>query len=433
LRGDRTQIIGSTPESLSPEFQPDGKKSSQTAEEMINNALQTGSATFEWVHRRLDGSDFFVEVSIATMQLEGKQALFTSWRDITERKQAEQALAESKRVLEAISITDGLTGIANRRRFDEVLNQEYARHTRSGAELSLIMLDIDHFKKFNDNYGHVAGDDCLRQIGRVIADCATRSADLAARYGGEEFACILPETDRSGAIIICEQIRRGIQRLDIPHQGSDTADCVTASLGVVTMRCTIGGSVTDIISQADELLYRAKSSGRNRVEFVAGQDELTENGKMKGDFVQMMWKESFCCGNPQIDSQHQSLFRLSNELLEAVLSGRPTADISVLISQLLNDVGQHFHDEELILETAGFPGLNHHVAEHAKLLAKGEELSLQFSAAALPVGDLFQFLAYDVVMLHILGADREYYPFIRNSHSGSFVNKNPEESRNPDM
>jgi diguanylate cyclase (GGDEF)-like protein/hemerythrin-like metal-binding protein/PAS domain S-box-containing protein len=416
LRGDRTQIIGLTPDSLSPEFQPDGKKSAQSAEEKINDAFRNGSNTFEWLHRRLDGSDFFVEVTIASMLLEGKQTLFTSWRDITGRKQAEKALEESRCALEALSITDGLTGIANRRRFDEVLNQEYARHARSGAELSLIMLDIDHFKTFNDTYGHVAGDDCLRRIGRVIADCANRLTDLAARYGGEEFAYILPETDRAGAIVIAERIRRGIQVLAIPHRRSDTADCVTASLGVVTLRCTIGGSVFDIVSQADELLYRAKSRGRNRVEFVAAQEyELTVSGKTKGDFVQMVWKDSFCCGNPQIDSQHQALFHLSGELLGAVLSERPTADISVLISRLLDDVEQHFHDEETILATAGFPGMNHHAAEHARLLAKGMKLSRQFSASALPVGDLFQFLAYDVVMVHMLGADREYYPFIRNS------------------
>jgi diguanylate cyclase (GGDEF)-like protein/hemerythrin-like metal-binding protein len=338
-----------------------------------------------------------------------KQTLFTSWRDITERKEAEKALEESKRALEAISITDGLTGIANRRRFDEALSQEYARHVRSGAELSLILLDIDHFKAFNDNYGHLAGDDCLRQIGRVIADCAARPADLAARYGGEEFACILPETDDTGAVIIAEQIRRGIQALAIPHKGSDAADCVTASLGVVTLQCDASGSVTSIISQADELLYRAKSRGRNRVEFV--NHELTATEKMQGSFVRMVWKDSFCCGNQLIDSQHRSLFHLSNELLEAVLSGRPTADISVLISRLLDDVGQHFHDEEIILAAAGFPGMNHHAAEHTKLLTKGVELSWQFSTSALPVGDLFQFLAYDVVMVHMLGADREYYPF----------------------
>lgn len=412
LRTDRTRIIGRTPDSLSPKFQPDGKESSQSAKENIKEAFRNGSNTFEWVHRRLDGSDFFVEVSIAPMLLEGKQTFFTCWRDITERKQAEQALKESKRALEALSSTDGLTGIANRRRFDEALSLEYARHTRSGAELSLIMLDIDHFKTFNDTYGHIAGDDCLRQIGRVMADCASRSADLAARYGGEEFACILPETDHVGAVIIAERIRRAIQTLAIPHKASETADCITASLGVVTMHCQTEGSFINLIAQADELLYRAKSRGRNRVEFTVPDDHaLAATAKIHENFVRMVWNDSFCCGNLLIDSQHQALFHLSNELLEAVLSGRPAADSLVLITRLLDDVQQHFHDEEKILKAAGFPGIDRHISEHDKLLTKGVELSRQLSISALLIGNLFQFLAYDVVMAHMLGADREYYPF----------------------
>jgi diguanylate cyclase (GGDEF)-like protein len=169
--------------------------------------------------------------------------------------------------LEALSITDSLTGIANRRRFDEILAQEHARLARSGAELSLILLDIDHFKSYNDNYGHVMGDECLRQIARVIADCTARPADLAARYGGEEFACILPETDQSGAVAIADKIRRGIMALVIPHNGSSVAEYVTASLGVVTVKCTPDESVVDIVAQVDQLLYQAKSRGRNRVEY----------------------------------------------------------------------------------------------------------------------------------------------------------------------
>ncbi|MEI7893494.1 MAG: CHASE domain-containing protein, partial [Myxococcales bacterium] len=198
LRGDRAQILGKPPELLSPEFQADGRRSSEVAEERLEEALRTGHKTFEWVHRRLDGEEFFVEVAIALIRLDGMPSLFTAWRDITERKRTEKALEELNRNLEVLTITDSLTGIANRRHFDEVLVQEHARHARSGAELSLILLDVDHFKAFNDTYGHVKGDDCLRQVAQVIADCATRAADLAARYGGEEFACILPETDRSG-------------------------------------------------------------------------------------------------------------------------------------------------------------------------------------------------------------------------------------------
>lgn len=332
-----------------------------------------------------------------------------SFQEITERKRAEEALAESHRLLETLSITDGLTGIANRRRFDAVLTREHARHARSGAKLSLIMLDIDHFKAFNDCYGHISGDECLQEVARIIAGCVTRPADLAARYGGEEFACILPETDSSGAVAIAEEIRREIAARAIPHQGSKVADYVTASLGVATIHCSTEGAAAGLITLADEQLYLAKSAGRNRVKFVAPSKV---EGNTTANLVQLTWKDSFCCGNQLIDSQHQSLFHTSNDLLEAVVSARPASEISALLARLLDEVGRHFHDEETILEAVGFPCLSQHAVEHAKLLSKGLELSKQFKAGTFKVGDVFQFLTTEVIMLHMLEADREYFPFI---------------------
>ncbi len=335
-----------------------------------------------------------------------------SFQEITERKRSEEALEKFNRKLEALSNTDGLTGIANRRCFDETLKQEHARHARSGAELSLILLDIDHFKSFNDCYGHVKGDECLQEIAEVITEHATRPADLAARYGGEEFACILPETDRRGAVAIAEKIRTGIMARAIPHMRSNIADCVTASLGVVTMQCTEGESAVDMVAQVDKLLYRAKYSGRNRVEFDATRYVM---GEIKGNIVQLVWQDSFCCGNQLIDSQHQCLFDIANELLEGVLSAHPAPKISAIITRLLDTVSQHFHDEELILESVNFPGMSHHVIQHTKLLEKGIKLSKEFKGSTLKVGDIFQFLAYEMVMHHMLEADRDYFPFINGA------------------
>ena len=370
----------------------------------------------EFGFQRKDSSQLFGMISAKIITLQGAPHVLSVTRDITERKRAEKTLEESNRKLEALSITDGLTGIANRRHFDEILAQEHARHSRSGAELSLILLDIDHFKAFNDNYGHVKGDECLRRIARVIADCTSRPADLAARYGGEEFACILPETDRIGAVVIAEKIRRGILDLAIPHKGSSTADFITASMGVVTVPCSEKRTEVDILAQVDELLYRAKSTGRNRVEFVAIPDvELTSGGQFKGNLVQLVWKDSFCCGNQMIDSQHHSLFHSANKLLEAALLARPAAEISEIIARLLDEVSRHFNDEEQLLESVGFPGRSPHGAEHATLLAKGLELSQHFNASTATVGDVFQFLVYDVVMVHLLGADREYFPFLNDA------------------
>lgn len=401
----RAEVIGTSCLELNLWFNPEDRHT------LVNELGSYGFCeNHEVLFRHKDGTPIVGMMSAESIILHETPHIISVTRDFTERKRVEKELEESYRKLEQLSITDGLTKIANRRHFDVVLAQELARHIRSGSELSLIMLDIDHFKAFNDNYGHVKGDECLQQIGRVLADCAVRPADLAARYGGEEFACILPETDSSGALIIVEKIRRGIMALAIPHCESSAADVVTASLGVVTVHCTAEKTVDDILTRADELLYRAKSSGRNRVEF-----DVESTSASKGNFVQLTWKESFCCGNQQIDSQHRALFHVANRLFEAVLSGHPAPEISAIIDRLLADVSQHFRDEQLILEAAGFPGLSEHINEHAKLLNQGVELSRQFDATTVTVGDIFQYLVYDMVMIHILGADREYFPYIDNA------------------
>jgi len=167
--------------------------------------------------------------------------------------------------LNLLASTDSLTGLANRRRFDEMLAYEYARHARSGTELSLVLLDIDYFKSFNDTYGHVCGDDCLRQIGQAITRLELRSTDLAARYGGEEFVFLLPETSLQGAIAFAEKIRRCISDLNMPHRESSVANHVTASVGAVSTRCFPGRPVSTVVAQADQQLYAAKAAGRNQV------------------------------------------------------------------------------------------------------------------------------------------------------------------------
>lgn len=381
--------------------------------EAEKNGPQMDQMSFEVQQLCRDGSTIWTEILSRTER--DAEGTITGYhgitRNISERKQTEMMLAESNSKLEALSITDGLTAIANRRHFDKVLAREHARHIRSGAKLSLILLDIDFFKSFNDTYGHVKGDECLRQVSQVLVSSLDRPADLAARYGGEEFACIMPETDHGGAIMIAEKIRHGIQMLAVPHKASAVADCVTASLGLVTVRCMNGELVDSILTKADELLYQAKSSGRNRVEFVSGN--ATSINEMCGSFLQLSWKDTYCCGNKLIDDQHQALFCTANDLFDAIFSGYSTTEISGLIDRLLADITQHFRDEQAILEKIGFAGVSYHAAEHASLLAKGAVLLEQFNAQTLSIGSLFQFLAYDMIMLHMFGADREYAKYMK--------------------
>jgi diguanylate cyclase (GGDEF)-like protein len=178
-------------------------------------------------------------------------------------------LKQARDKLGLMAATDGLTGLANRRHFDSRLAIEYNRLCRSDGLLSVIMIDVDHFKAFNDAYGHVLGDDCLRRVADAISRSLRRPADLAARYGGEEFACFLPDTDEPSAVKIADAVCAEIAALRIPHSGSATTSHVTASLGLATMRCVVGRSQLDAVAAADEQLYAAKAGGRNRINAIS--------------------------------------------------------------------------------------------------------------------------------------------------------------------
>jgi diguanylate cyclase (GGDEF)-like protein len=168
-------------------------------------------------------------------------------------------------LLRELAFVDGLTGVANRRRLDEALAAEWRRGRRAGAPLALLMIDLDHFKRFNDHYGHQAGDACLQTVASVLAAGLHRPYDLAARYGGEEFACLLPETDAAGACAMAEELRRQVWALAVPHADSPTAPAVTISVGVAAMVPDEHGSPHELVARADRALYEAKAAGRNRV------------------------------------------------------------------------------------------------------------------------------------------------------------------------
>jgi diguanylate cyclase (GGDEF)-like protein len=175
---------------------------------------------------------------------------------------AQEKLIEVNRSLELLALEDALTGLANRRQFDLFMVAEMGRARRSQTGLALLMIDVDHFKLFNDHYGHVAGDVCLRQISAIITDNIKRPGDLAVRYGGEEFAVVLPGTDYVGAFLVAEKIRRAVQLASIEH--SESADgMVTVSLGVCAYDPASQATPDDLVSAADKALYVAKASGRN--------------------------------------------------------------------------------------------------------------------------------------------------------------------------
>jgi diguanylate cyclase (GGDEF)-like protein/PAS domain S-box-containing protein len=206
-------------------------------------------------------------------------AVFGVLLDVTEQHKTEEKLHEMNLKLEQIAYVDSLTHLANRRQFDEMLGREWHRVIREQTALSLVMLDIDRFKSFNDLYGHLAGDDCLRAVAGAVASVAQRPGDLVARYGGEEFALILPVTEAAGAEQVAHAARKAVVALGLTHPGN--AACggmVTASLGVSTAYPQIGAPRTawlDLIAEADALLYEAKRTGRNK---VVSPTSIEDNG-----------------------------------------------------------------------------------------------------------------------------------------------------------
>jgi len=221
----------------------------------------TGSAighTLELTALRKDKSEFPMELSLSAVEVKGQWHSIGVIRDISERKQAEEELKR-------LSYLDGLTGVANRRRFDEALGLEWRRMTRNAKPLSLIMCDIDFFKTYNDTYGHQGGDDSLRLVANTLNSVPGRPGDLVARYGGEEFAVILPGTDSQGAKSLVEKMRVHVESLEITHNCSQVCEVLTISLGVATTIPTHGSLPDELISAADQALYEAKKEGRNRV------------------------------------------------------------------------------------------------------------------------------------------------------------------------
>ena len=247
---------------------------------------------FELALRRKDGA--IVEAILAANLRRDAQGRVVGYQgivhDMTALKQAErlreaysrdlerqvrertQELSEANDKLQRLSDYDGLTGIANRRKFDSVLETEWNRALRGGASLTLAMIDVDHFKAYNDHLGHMLGDDCLRRVAQALAASIRQPSDLASRYGGEEFAVILPELTAGNALHVSEKLRSAVMGLAMPHGKSPTAEVVTVSVGVATCIPAQGGRPEALIREADANLYRAKEQGRNRV--VASLMEL---------------------------------------------------------------------------------------------------------------------------------------------------------------
>lgn len=336
--------------------------------------------------------------------------------DITERKRHEVEIKEMAEQLEiernyaqAEAITDGLTGLYNRRYFDNILRKEFYRLKRTGEPLSLIMIDIDYFKNYNDTYGHLEGDNCLKLVSTSIRKKVTRTTDIVARYGGEEFVVVLPMTNETGALKIAENIRQEVENLNLPNSSSKISDVLTISLGVTTALRMIAESPNQIIHLADDALYKAKENGRNRVEksvlkYIKDSDKL--------NFSELIWNKSDESGNEKVDSQHKSLINGANKLINAINLKLGKEKYLSIVEELLKEIAIHFEDEEDIVKNTKFPYLDNHKLSHINLVEKAKRIVEKVENDEMNPDEIIAYLTYDVVAQHMEIEDKLYFPYL---------------------
>lgn len=303
------------------------------------------------------------------------------------------------------SITDRLTGVWNRRQFEQVARRELMRAQRYGEALSLAIVDIDHFKHINDEYGHAIGDRVLKELIERIRS-QIRVVDSLFRWGGEEFAVLLPHTPQNGARLSAERLRVAVAEREFPIVGP-----VTVSVGVAELGAGETGEAW--FKRADDALYEAKNAGRNCVvcstrpglasPAQAGQDEP----------VFMPWKSSYECGHPLIDSQHKQLFVLGDRLISASLSDHTGHDeFLALVDELIAHVIQHFADEEHVLNSIGYAELPAHHRAHSALVDKARQLRHKAEHGTATANEVIDFLVNSVVKNHMLTADKAFFEYL---------------------
>lgn len=376
---------------------------------------QTGGHAETRIHHKTEGCKWLLiywrPLSDTNKNFKGFR---TSIIDITERKRAESEIAslatqlqKEKETAEKISLTDGMTGISNRRYLDDQVILEYFRMKRTGQPLSIIMLDVDFFKLYNDTYGHLQGDECLKNIARVMKNSVKRATDITARYGGEEFVILLPDTSDSGVQTVAERIRQNVELLNMEHTSSKIASFVTVSIGTATFNKYSDISPEMMIQKADEALYKAKNSGRNRV--IKNLDIVD---KKEENFLRIIWSVNFESGHNKIDEQHKKLFEASNKIFENMFYLKSHDDQRSVILDIMTNLKEHFAYEEELLSTINYPEKSYHAQSHEKLIKDAEILIKKFDNKEIQAVEVLNFIIFDVIAEHLYKQDTLYFPYI---------------------
>jgi len=350
----------------------------------------TGSDQYESkdMEIMLNGNKMYAAVTSAKTSFNNRQAVLIGLFDISEQKQAEQ-------VFRSLAITDKLTGLYNRYYFEKRAADEIALSDKYNEPLSMLMLDLDHFKNVNDMYGHQMGDDVLQKTAAIIKG-ATRKSDYVFRVGGEEFVVLMPNTNVDSADVVAEKIRKALEKNIHPVAGK-----ITASLGVAERNKD--EHLQDWYRRVDKALYCAKEGGRNCVVNFEDNSNIAS--------VHIEWNKEWECGNKVIDKQHMDLIEYGNTLIFMSLSGYDYDTVLKQLDNLLNHIAEHFEYEEKVLEEVGYPEREEHKKIHATLVDNAFNLRKSFIEGSINKTSFVSFLVNDVVSGHMIDEDTKFFSY----------------------
>jgi diguanylate cyclase (GGDEF)-like protein/hemerythrin-like metal-binding protein len=328
------------------------------------------------------------------------------WRQECERLQ--ERIAE----LESLSATDALTGAWNRVQLERMVELEMSRAKRFGQPVTLILLDIDHFKRVNDVYGHLAGDVVLKAfVGRVRA--GMRDVDSLFRLGGDEFVVLAPSIGCHGGAVLAERLRSDVAAMPFAMAGP-----LTASLGVTEH--LEGESAESWFLRTDQALYAAKVAGRNRVHIDRQESADLVVDRPGTAVLQLYWQDAYECGEPTIDAEHRQLFDLGNALIAAAIEQYSAPGLwRAALESMLAHLAQHFGGEEVLMSRHGYARLDEHQRAHVALLSRADELKGAVERGDATLGQLVNFLVNDVIALHLFKVDTDFYALLRSDNAAS--------------
>ena len=306
-------------------------------------------------------------------------------------------LRKAEKLLRNASLTDPLTGLNNRRFLDAMIEKEIARVDRYKGSLSIANLDLDHFKRVNDTWGHPIGDEVLKLTANIVKS-TIRESDVLIRLGGEEFAILLPQTGIDAAYMVAESARKAIEEASHPIAGK-----FTASFGVAERQS--GESYNSLYRRVDEALYRAKESGRNRVIIYE------ENVDTPVNPVKIEWNNAWDSGEKNIDLQHHELIELGKKLIGTDFKN--TEDFKGQMDALLKCIVEHFEYEEHALKEIGYPDVESHAEIHRKLTEKTVEVQESSESGTIKPSTLFSFIMDEIIVGHMLEEDSKFFPYFK--------------------